>query len=273
MYNVELTVNKDRKDEMMKSRDSNRLPPYLTYAAWRRLLQAVQENIPLQFDRSYFSDLGFSESTALTARGTLLFLGLMSDDSRPTEKLVNLVKAEGKNQTGLLREIARAAYQPVLGDLDVEHATLGQVEECFRKCGAEKNVGHKCLSFFLALAKDAGIALSPNLLTRSRVGAAQKVASQVISARRRRVSYSSPRNEPSKAETTEWDHLASKLPAFDPNWPKEVREEWFDRLGALMLLMQKFPSFDAQWPEALKLKWFDSLRDMMGKSSSDSPRG
>jgi len=258
---------------MMKSRNSNRLPPYLTYAAWRRLLQAVQENIPLQFDRSYFSDLGFSESTALTARGTLLFLDLMSDDSGPTEKLVNWVEAEGKTQTSVLKEIVRVAYQPVLGDLDVGHATLGQVEECFRRCGAEKNVGHKCLSFFLALAKDAGIALSPNLSNRSRVGAAQKVTSQVISARRRRVSYSSPRNEPSKSEAAEWDNLSSKLPTFDPNWPKEVREEWFDRLGALMLLMQKFPSFDAQWPEALKLKWFDSLRDVVGKSSSGSPRG
>jgi hypothetical protein len=254
----------------MKSRDSNRLPPYLTYAAWRRLLQAVQENIPLQFDRSYFRDLGFSDSTALTARGTLLFLGLMSDDSRPTEKLVSWVKAEGKTQTSVLKEIVSVAYQPVLGDLDVEHATLGQVEECFRKCGAEKNVGHKCLSFFLALAKDAAIGLSPNLLNRSRVGTAQKVGPKVISARRRRVSYFSPRNEPNKSEAAEWD-LASKLPAFDPNWPKEVREEWFDRLGALMLLMQKFPSFDAQWPETLKLKWFDSLREMVGKSPSGNP--
>jgi len=256
---------------MMKSRNSNRLPPYLTYAAWRRLLQAVQENIPLQFDRSYFSGLGFSESTALTARGTLLFLDLMSDDSRPTEKLVNWVKAEGKPRPSVLKEIVSVAYQPVLGDLDVGHATLGQVEECFRKYGAEKNVGHKCVSFFLALAKDAGIVLSPNLASRSRVGATQKVTSQVISARRRRVSYSSPRSEPSKPETTEWDNLSSKLPAFDPNWPKEVREEWFDRLGALMLLMQKFPSFDAQWPEELRLKWFDSLREMVGKSPSGSP--
>lgn len=255
---------------MMKSRDSNRLPPYLTYAAWRRLLQAVQGNTPSQFDRSYFRDLGFSESTALTARGTLLFLGLMSDDSRPTEKLVNWVNTEAKNQAAVLGDIVRAAYQPVLGDLDVGHATLGQVEECFRRWGAEKNVGHKCVSFFLALAKDAGISLSPNLANRSRVGAAQKDISKVISPRRRRVSYSSPRNEPSKSEAAEWD-LASKLPSFDPNWPKEVREEWFDRLGSLVLLMQKFPSFDAQWPEALKLKWFDSLKEMVGRSPSGSP--
>jgi len=257
----------------MKSRDSNRLPPYLTYSAWQRLLQAVQENTPTQFDRSYFKDLGFSDSAALTAKGTLLFLGLMSDDSCPTQEMVSLVNAGGKDRAAVLGDIVRAAYQPVLGDLDVGHATLGQVEECFRRWGAENNVGHKCVSFFLALAKDAGIPLSPSLANRSRVGAAQKNASKAISPRRRRVSYSSPRNEPNKPETAEWD-LASKLPSFDPNWPKEVREEWFARLGYLVLLIQKFPSFDAQWSEALKLKWFDSLKEMVARSfSGGSIRG
>ena len=253
----------------MKSRGKSRLPPYLTYATWQRLLGALYQHVPLQLDRSYLKDLGVSESTALTVRTTLSFLDLISPENEPTDKLLNLVKTEGENRRLLLREIAEAAYKPVFGGLDLEHATLGQVKECFRQFGADNNVGNKCLSFFLALAKDSGIGLSPNLLTRSRVGTSQKASPQALPPRKRRSPSlsSSPRRQLDRAGLLGSNYLAAKLPDFDPNWPKDVRGEWFDRLQTMMFLMDKFPSFNTEWTDALKAKWFDSMKEFLGKNS------
>lgn len=252
----------------MKSRGKDRLPPYLTHATWQRLLGALYQHVPLQLDRSYLKDFGVSESTALTVRATLSFLDLIGPENEPTDKLLNLVKTEGENRRLLLKEIAEAAYKPVFGGLDLEHATLGQVKECFRQFGADNNVGNKCLSFFLALAKDSGIGLSPNLLSRSRVGTSQKASPQALPPRKRRApSPSSPRHQLDRAGLLGSNYLAAKLPDFDPNWPKDVREEWFDRLQTMMFLMDKFPSFNAEWSDDLKAKWFDSMKEFLGKNS------
>ncbi|MCX5998115.1 MAG: hypothetical protein NTU41_00575, partial [Chloroflexi bacterium] len=188
-------------------------------------------------------------------------------DGNPNDALRGLARAEGEGREALLGEISLAAYRPILGNVDLAHATLGQVQECFRKCGADNNVGHKCLSFFLALAKDAGIALSPSLLGRSRVGAVQKTSTPVFSTRKRRVAPGQSGRQPSRTGITESDSLVGKLPEFDPNWPKDVRDDWFESLHKLMMLMHKFPSFDAQWSDELKMKWFDSLRAIMGRGA------
>ena len=264
--------------EMMKSsKERYRLPPYLTYATWQRLIESLQQYTPLRLDRSHLMDLGFSQSTALTIKAALSFLDLIdANNSEPTDRLLRLLKAEGEDYRGLLRETIKTAYQPVFGDLDLEYATLGQVQECFRRFGAENNVGHKCLSFFLGLAKDAGIALSPNLLTRSRLGAVQKVVPTVLPARNRRGASSpapSSRRQSNKTRAAGSDYFASKLPDFDPSWPKEVRDEWFERFQTLVVLLDKFPPFNSEWPDELKVKWFDFMKGFLGSSpvgSTDS---
>lgn len=261
-----------RRGEVMKySKEKYRLPPYLTYATWQRLVDSLRQYTPLRLDRSHLVDLGFSQSTALTVKASLSFLELIdSNSSEPTDRLVALLKAEGEDYRTLLREMVKTAYQPVLGNLDLERATLGQVQECFRRFGAEGNVGHKCLSFFLALAKDAGITLSPNLLTKSRLGAVQKVVPAVLSPRTNRASSSLPKRQSSKTRGSGSSYFASKLPDFDPGWPKEVREEWFNRFQTLVILIDKFPPFNAEWPDEVKVRWFDFMKGFMGSAPLDS---
>lgn len=259
-----------RSAELVKSKEKYRLPPYLTYATWQRLLESLRQYTPLRLDRSHLMDLGYSQSTALTIKAALSFLDLVdSNTSEPTEKLQALLKTEGEGFKALLREIVKKAYQPVFGDLDLELATLGQVQEHFRRFGAENNVGHKCLSFFLALAKDAGIALSPNLLTRSRLGAVQKMNPSVLPTRNPRVSPSSPKRQP-RARAGSPDYFAGRLPEFNPDWPKEVREEWFARFQTLVVLIDKCPQFNADWPDELKLRWFDFVKGFSGGNRADS---
>lgn len=252
----------------MKARDKGPRPPYVTYATWIRVLEDVKERKPTQLDGSYFRELGLSDSTGVTVKQALWFLGLVEGEGMPTENLLGLVESEGDDRKRLIRQILDEAYAPIVGEVDLEHATMGHVADAFRRAGAEGNVGHKCVTFFLALAKDAGMKLSSSLLTKSRVGASQRrdlgsaVGSRGVSnAQRSRSGRRSVGAGPS--------HLASKLPAFDPSWPKEVREEWLAHHRALqttMSLMEKFPTFNADWSDEVKAKWFDCWREILNRN-------
>lgn len=252
-----------------KSRDRGPRPPYVTYATWVRVLDDVRERRPTHLDGSYFRELGLSDSTGVTVKQALWFLGLVEGDNMPTQNLLELAAAMGDDRKRLIRQILDEAYGPIVGDVDLEHATMGHLLDSFKRAGAEGNVGHKCVTFFLALAKDAGMTLSSSLLTKSRVGAAQRReigdgsgSRGVASVQRSRV----PRRIPGAANAS---HLANKLPAFDPGWPKEVREEWLAHHRALqvtMSLMDKFPSLNAEWSDEVKAKWFDCWTEILDRN-------
>lgn len=232
------------------------------------------QHIPSRIDRSYLSDLGFSDSSTLTIKAALRFLGLVDPQHEPTESLRKLAEAVGESQQAVLRKLIEESYSPVLAGLDLQTATMGLLQERFEKYGADNNVGHKCVSFFLALAKDAGIPLSPNLLNKSRIGATPMPSVQpaTIPARRRKPATSTARAQPPRQATfAAASPLAAKLPDFDPNWPKEVRDQWFEHFQALqtvMAIMEKFPCFNADWPEELQSKWFDSVKALIVRSSA-----
>ena len=211
---------------------SDRLPPYLTYATWQKLLEKLRQYIPSQLDRSYFNDLRFSISNAITIRGTLLFLRLIDADDKPNKTLRKLVESDGENRKPLLKEIVLTAYEPIIEGLNLADATSGQLQERFRKHGAVDNIGRKCLSFFLALAKDADITLSPSLEGRSRVGAPKKASLRSYSAKRTKESIQTTSSETTKES---WlVYLLEKFPAFDPGWTEEIKSKWFDDFRELM---------------------------------------
>jgi len=168
-------------------------------------------------------------------------------------------------------------YQPALAGLNLETSTIGLLQERFARWGADNNVGHKCVSFFLALAKDAGIPLSPYLLKRSRIGAAQRVglASATIPVRRRRSAPPSARSASAERSSMVTNPLTTKLPDFDPQWPKEVRDEWFEHAQALqtvLSVMEKMPSFNADWPADVQCRWFECMRDLIARTSPDASK-
>jgi hypothetical protein len=251
-----------------KAKDKGPRPPYVTYATWTRVLEDFRASRPTQLDMTYFRDLGLSDSTGVTVKAALWFLGLVEGDGIPTERFAELADAEGEARKAVVRELVDEAYGHVVGDIDLEHATMGHLQDCFRRVGAEGNVGHKCVTFFLALAKDAGMALSPNLLSKSRVGAAQG-REAVVGGVSRAVSTAQRSRSSRKAVGGGPRHLASKLPSFDPSWPKEVREEWLahDRaLQTTMALLEKFPSLNADWSDEVKTKWFDSWQELLNRN-------
>jgi hypothetical protein len=251
-----------------KAKDRGPRPPYVTYATWARVLDDVKVRKPTLLDMSYFHDLGLSDSTGVTVRAALWFLGLLEGDGMPTERFAELVSAEGDARRTVVRELVDEAYGPIVGEMDLEHATMGHLQDCFKRVGAEGNVGHKCVTFFLALAKDAGMVLSPNLLTKSRVGAPQRREMGGAGVSRGASSVQRSRSA-RRSMGAGAGHLASKLPAFDPGWPKEVRDEWLEHHRTLqisMALLEKFPSMNAEWSDEVKVKWFDCWKEILARN-------
>ncbi len=207
------------------------LPPYLTYSTWLKLLESLEQYLPPQFDRSYWDGLKFSGSTRTTARRTFLFLRLIGPNNEPTDKLQPLIQSRADQRRAELRATVERAYEPVIGSLDLTRATVGQLEERFRAHGAKGQLGDKCISFFLALARDAGIPLSPPLEAKSRVGRSPKTVVRRERGKRPRPEMSS---EPPSAQRVSWTELLEELllrdfPDFDPGWPEDVKIKWFVR--------------------------------------------
>ena len=199
-----------------------RLPPYLSYRVWQKLLSELSaHNPPSRFDSSYFDELKITKSCRSMLKGTLLFLDLMSADGIPTSRLHQLVKSDGEARRAALAEIVRNAYGPLFTELDVTRVTQAQVKEYFYSQGASGDIGRKCLSFFFAICADGNIALSPHLKKSARRGRGKTSAIEVLKPRVSKGADS--------GGSVEWERmLLEKFPNFNPEWSEELKKKWFD---------------------------------------------
>lgn len=174
---------------MTTDKKQERLPPYVSYKTWTKMLDSLIKFTPEVTDSSYYAGQLFSGSSAKKLRTALRFLGLTNNSSVPTDRLKRLVRAsrgEGQeSKAAVLKDILQNAYPTLFAeDLDLKRATLGQLVERFQGLGAGRNIQRHCISFFLYLAADAEIELSPLLAGRSRLGIGRK--SVVLKSRERR---------------------------------------------------------------------------------------
>ncbi len=147
---------------MVKKNNGGRIPPYIGWATWNRLIQLMKTFVPPRLDRSYFNSLGFSGTQYSQAIRAFLFLSLMDGNRKPTEKLRQLIMGTDNEQKDILKSIVEEAYKPFFDNPGPRDATLGDLESFLRSQGA-KGVVDKCVTFFLSAAKEAGIPLSPQL--------------------------------------------------------------------------------------------------------------
>lgn len=93
-------------------------------------------------------------------------MGLTQEDGTVTEKLTSLVEAYGSpGWKMILGNTITESYSPIIKELNLGKATRNQVEEKFRNWGADGDVLQKCMGFYISAANEAGISLSPHILT------------------------------------------------------------------------------------------------------------
>jgi hypothetical protein len=141
-----------------------RTPPYTSYRTFRTFIEDLREHgVPSRVDRSVLTR--FSGVVGAQLTHALRFLGLIEDDGHPTERLRELMKAEGAGRwSEALVAIIRQEYAPIFA-IDLESATPSHFNEAFRKAfPAADAVVQKCVTFFLYAAGDAGLRISGRVL-------------------------------------------------------------------------------------------------------------
>ncbi len=143
---------------------SVKTPPYTSYRTFKTFIHDLREHgVPSRVDRSVLTR--FSGVVGTQLMHALRFLGLIEDHGRPTQRLKELVDADGGGHwPEKLLELLRQEYAPMFA-IDLETATPSHFNEAFRKAyPAADAVVQKCVTFFLYAANDAGVKISARVL-------------------------------------------------------------------------------------------------------------
>ncbi|MGD1118989.1 MAG: DUF5343 domain-containing protein [Dehalococcoidales bacterium] len=223
---------------MVTEKGRKHLPPYVSYRTFHNFIERLQEQMPARIDRSYWGEL-LSGSTGIQLMAALRFLNLIDANGKPLERLKPLVAARGEQRAQLLRIIAYDAFSFVLeSSLDLESATYSQLVEVFHSTfQLTEDVSRKCVKFFIALANDAGMPLSPFITKRTRSAhttPSTKVISRKVGNRTNR-NLLIPQTVDEIPESSSWNGmLLSKFPNFDPSWSDDLKLKWFAAFDELL---------------------------------------
>jgi hypothetical protein len=223
---------------MVIEKGRKHLPPYVSYRTFHNFIERLQEQMPSRIDRSYWGDI-LSGSTGIQLMAALRFLNLVDANGKPLERLRPLVSARGEQRAQLLRIIAYDAFSFVLeSSLDLESATYAQLVEVFHSTfQLTDDVSRKCVKFFIALANDAGMPISPFITKRTRAThttSGTKVMSKKSGNRTSRNSLI-PQAEDEIPNHSTWNSLLlSKFPNFDPSWSDDLKLKWFTAFDELL---------------------------------------
>ena len=213
----------------------NNVPPYVPYKTFINFVDGLRVAMPSRIDKSIMGSLSGGMQSQLIA--ALKYLHLVSQNDAPSERLTRLVNSEGPEREKALREILTASYGFLFRDgMDLQRATPKQIDEHFQEAGVSGDTVRKCVAFFLAAAKAAGIQLSPHL---SNIKRGPRPGSQ---RPRRSANLQTPSGSPndgssfmSGSDQMSWSKLLlSKFPSFDPAWSPEVQAKWFDMFEKMM---------------------------------------
>lgn len=140
-------------------RQSASRAPYMSYKSLKNYFARFRaESIPARFDKSYFGNA--SGSLVAQVRGTLRYFDLIDDASGPTDLLREIVASDEAEQAILLKIVFEAKYADVLAL--GPNATSGQLADIFRARGLSGATIQKAIAFFLGMAEDVGVEVSPH---------------------------------------------------------------------------------------------------------------
>jgi Family of unknown function (DUF5343) len=160
---------------IMEEKSAN--PPYASY---RSLLGHIEElkasdsHLPDVIDRSLLRRKSGSEQSALIS--TYRWLGLIDEAGAPTDDFHQIFRTNtDEDRQPILERLVKRSYAFVGdGTINLRNATSSQMTERFRQYGLTGSTIGRAISFFLAIAKDAGIQVSPHIKPPSAPTSAKK---------------------------------------------------------------------------------------------------
>jgi hypothetical protein len=175
---------------------SDRSAVYVTFTTLKNTIEGFAQGVPNVIDRSAFTGQSWGVQSQLLA--AFKFLGLMTDEGKPTPDLHELAVPDEAVRKKVLDRIIRTRYAKLFA-LDLTKATLNQVETAIAESyGVSGETREKALRFFFAaldyLAIPVGRFLKPK---------ASSSTSSTATPRRRRPSGS--RKAPAESDDDDAD--------------------------------------------------------------------
>ncbi|MGA7200582.1 MAG: hypothetical protein WBX26_02035 [Candidatus Cybelea sp.] len=147
----------------MEATEKRPVPPYLSFTTLTNFIDGLGEHMPTRIDKSLMKSMSGASQSALV--GALDYFGLR-DGERPSGKLTALAVAEGPERAAIWKDLIQHGYPFLFKDgFNLKRATQGELDERFREAGVSGATIKKCVSFFMAAARVAGIEVSPHFKT------------------------------------------------------------------------------------------------------------
>lgn len=196
-------------------------PAYVPFKTFTSVIDSFSSFLPDQIDPTVWPSYSGGMKSQLL--GALKFLGLISEDGKPTEALRSLAHTDPQQRPAKFREILKGAYSSLMS-LDLTKATPGSFDAEMRRYGQEGETHRKASSFFLQAAKWSGVPLSPLLMKKgSLAGSRRKRATNGASAK-------------AKTETVPKHEMnVATDPAFSATAPGSNREILLSGGGKMIL--------------------------------------
>lgn len=208
-------------------------PPAIPFRSFKVALAALRDlgAMPDQLDRSVWTNKLVSRDRRETVEACR-FLGLIDQESRPTESLEALVAALDTNRwSGELRKVLERSYQPLLA-CSISALTAGGMMRTFRTLyRTPGETTRKSCNFFVHAAREAALEIGPFLLTNSR---SRWVDGQRVDFKEGPTPRGSVARSIEAAHAEALNALVSKFPAYDAEWSDDVKRLWFSALENLI---------------------------------------
>jgi hypothetical protein len=202
------------------------------------LIEELQRGLPARLDRSYWGSK-FSGSTGTQLMSALRFLNLADVEGKPTTQLKDLVEARGQFRTESLRKIINQSFAFLENhSFESDKATYAQLEEVFKiSYQVDRDVARKCIKFFVEMANDSGLSLSPFITKKTKGSKATSGIEKIPKRNGAKMNpyYPPQANVESVPHQVSWKELLlTKFPSFDPSWPSDVQLRWFEAFDELL---------------------------------------
>ena len=177
------------RDFGLENRSS--IPPYGPTRGMLQALQLLRRTTPPRIDSDFLRVNKIAPGNEYKVVGALRFLGLIDDDSRPTDSS-RLLKTKGATYTLALQDIVRSAYSGVFRGLRPDEITRDGIYNYFvTEGGLGAEMATKATRFLIKLCRQAEIEIAPDQ-NRATAGGRRKPRAQQQAYRRAQTEPGSP---------------------------------------------------------------------------------
>jgi hypothetical protein len=220
-------------------------PPYVAYKTLSNFLDRFKQGVPGRIDRGLMGSMsGAAQSQVTTA---LRYLGMISENGIPQERMRRYVNGEESERRGVLKEILEDSYPFIFkGDFDLATATASMLRENLEtNTSATGETLSRCIAFLKDAAAGAGIPVSRYIVQKKGRPA---VAKKRVPPQKREepekakleaaTAHSMPHRPLTMPATASMllTGLFQRLPVPGKPWPKTDREQWLQTLQNVLLM-------------------------------------